>query len=700
MSFAALTIDVNAKLAGLETGLKRVEDMVGKTSGSIAGLSSTVGVLKTGLAGLGAGLSAGLFAKAFINAADTFARVDTQLKNATATTLEFAEAQRRLFDIAQSTRQSYANLATTYAQISASAGSSIGTQDQQLRFFETVSKAITLSGASAEQANAALLQFRQGLAAGALRGEELNSVMEQTPRLARAIAEGLGVSIGQLREMGKAGELTAEKIVGAMSNAAGTIDREFNAVVPTFDSAMTKMGNSVGRLFKRIEDGTGGPVLELVNLLNWAADKLDKLTRSESVSERVGRLQSNMQQAETGTGAFAGMDQDSRNAYLAQARQQMEALREQSRRMFRESENQSSQASASMDAARAESAAKAWEKLANQYASTAEKAAKTAAEIRKAGEAAGKSEVEIQRLINNAMPKGNGKDPLADWIKEAEKADKARMEMLRERESFEEFLGKVLFDDAERQRKAINDETDANRRRADAWRDLLDPTRKYTQQLEEIKRLTAVGVNAGGLSQQQGDLARFLVGNELDGLYAGLDKFKERLDEADQWAKQAANNIQDALGDGLYDILSGNFDSIGKSFSNMLKRMLAEATAAQISRALFGDFGTKSGSVGGLLGEGLKWLGGALGFKVPSHADGLDYVPYDGYIAKLHRGERVQTASEARSRSPSVVIHSTVTAAPGMDVAQFEAMLDERDARLVANIGQGLRRGRFDWAMA
>lgn len=569
MSFAALTIDVNAKLAGLETGLKRVEDMVGKTSGSIAGLNSTVGVLKAGLAGLGAGLSVGLFAKAFINAADTFARVDTQLKNATTTTLEFAEAQRRLFDIAQSTRQSYANLATTYAQISASAGASIGTQDQQLRFFETVSKAITLSGASAEQANAALLQFRQGLAAGALRGEELNSVMEQTPRLARAIAEGLGVSIGQLREMGKNGELTAEKIVGAMSNAASTIDREFNAVVPTFDSAMTKMGNSVGRLFKRIEDGTGGPVLELVNLLNWAADKLDRLTRSESLSERVSKLQENMRQAETGTGAFVGMDQDSRNAYLADARRRLDALRVESQRQFRETENQTSQAAAGQERARIEAAAKAWQTLVDRYASAGEKAAKAAAEIRKAGEAAGKSEADIQKLIAGAMPKGAGKDALSDLIKEAEQADKARMDMLRERESFEEFLGKVLYDDAERQRKAIADETEANRNRADAWRDLMDPARKYAQQLEEINRLTVVGKNAGGLSEQESAMARFLVGNEIDGLFAGTpEKIKETTDAARELGLTFQSAFEDAIigGKSFQEVLAAIGQDIARIF--------------------------------------------------------------------------------------------------------------------------------------
>jgi tape measure domain-containing protein len=682
VSFAALTIDVNTKLAGLETGLKRVEDMVGRTSGSIAGLSSTVGVLKTGLAGLGAGLSAGLFAKAFINAADTFARVDTQLKNATTTTLEFAEAQRRLFDIAQSTRQSYANLATTYAQISASAGASIGTQDQQLRFFETVSKAITLSGASAEAASAALMQFRQGLAAGALRGEELNSVMEQTPRLARAIAEGLGVSIGQLREMGKNGELTAEKIVGAMSNAASTIDREFNAVVPTFDSAMTKMGNSVGRLFKLIEDGTGGPVLELVNLLNWAADKLDRLTRSESLSERVSKLQGNITQAETGTGAFAGMDQDSRNAYLADARKRLDALREESRRFFRETENQTSQAASDQERARIEAAAKAWQTLVDRYASAGEKAAKAAAEIRKAGEAAGKSEADIQKLIAGAMPKGAGKDALSDLIKEAEKADKARMDMLREREAFEEFLGKVLFDDAERQRKAIESETDANRQRADAWRDLLDPTRKYAQQLEEINRLMKVGPNAGGLSQQEGDLARFLVGNELDGLFAGTDK---QIDKTKDAARELGLTFQSAFedaiigGKSLQEVLS----ALGR---DIMRIFIRKAVTEPLANALVGSL-----NLGSLFGG--------------ARAEGGPVYPGKAYLVG-ERGRELFMPKGAGTIVPNggfgggLTINSTINAAPGMNAAQFEAMLDQRDARLMANIGQGLRRGRFDWAMA
>ena len=129
----------------------------------------------------------------------------------------------------------------------------------------------------------------------------------------------------------------------------------------------------------------------------------------------------------------------------------------------------------------------------------------------------------------------------------------------------------------------------------------------------------------------------------------------------------------------------------------MLKRMAAEAMAANLGRALFGNDFAKGGGVGGLLGEGLKWLGNLF---IPSHADGLDYVPYDGYIAKLHRGERVQTAAEARNAGPSIVIQSTVAPTPGMNAAEIRALLDQRDAQLKADIGQGLRRGRYNWAMA
>jgi hypothetical protein len=220
------------------------------------------------------------------------------------------------------------------------------------------------------------------------------------------------------------------------------------------------------------------------------------------------------------------------------------------------------------------------------------------------------------------------------------------------------------------------------KRLSDAWLDQLDPMREFTRQLEQVEQALSRGL----ISPEQAEAIKKRLAEAL-----------QPLSESDAWAVQAAKNIQDALGQGLYDILSGNFDNIGKSFGNMLNRMLAEATAAQLSRALFGNDFAKGGGLGGLLGDGLKWLGNLF---IPSHADGLDYVPYDGYIAKLHRGERVQTAAEARNAGPSIVIQSTVAPTPGMNAAEIRALLDQRDAQLKADIGQGLRRGRYNWAMA
>ncbi|WP_373224514.1 tape measure protein, partial [Proteus mirabilis] len=83
-------------------------------------------------------------------------------------------------------------------------------QQKVAELTETVSKAVAISGASATAAQAALTQFGQALASGQLRGEELNSVMEQTPALAKAIADGMNVSVGELRKKAQDGEMTIE----------------------------------------------------------------------------------------------------------------------------------------------------------------------------------------------------------------------------------------------------------------------------------------------------------------------------------------------------------------------------------------------------------------------------------------------------------------------------------------------------------
>lgn len=116
------------------------------------------------------------------------------------------------------------------------------------------------------------------------------------------------------------------------------------------------------------------------------------------------------------------------------------------------------------------------------------------------------------------------------------------------------------------------------------------------------------------------------------------DKFNDTKDEATEFAIQAARNIQQSLGDGLYSVLTGQFDNIGQSFAQMLARMAADAAAAQLAKAMFGDFGN-TGSIGG-------WVGSLLGFAGGGYTgDGSKYDP----AGIVHRGEYVMT-KEATSR--------------------------------------------------
>jgi methyl-accepting chemotaxis protein len=133
---------------------------------------------------------------------------------------------------------------------------------------------------------------------------------------------------------------------------------------------------------------------------------------------------------------------------------------------------------------------------------------------------------------------------------------------------------------------------------ADRWKDVIDPTRQYVRQLEEIRALVA----SGDLSPAEGIAAEFEVQNAMqDQVLGQIEETKAAITELDEFTLEAARNIQDALGQGVFDFLDGKFENIGKSFGNMLKKMAAEAIAADLGRFLLGDF-AKSGKVGGAFG--------------------------------------------------------------------------------------------------
>ena len=190
------------------------------------------------------GVGMGRAVKSLIEISDKYTELEGRLRLVTKSTEAFNRATAGLYDIAKNTRVEYTSTVDLYTRLARSTQELGVSQNDLLTITEAINKALIVSGASGESANAALTQLGQGMASGTLRGEELNSVLKQMPRLAQMIADGMGVTIGELRELGKQGKLTSETVVSALKSQASAIDEEFRQMPVTVGQAWTKL-NSV-----------------------------------------------------------------------------------------------------------------------------------------------------------------------------------------------------------------------------------------------------------------------------------------------------------------------------------------------------------------------------------------------------------------------------------------------------------------------
>ncbi|HEX2242743.1 MAG TPA: tape measure protein [Gammaproteobacteria bacterium] len=197
------------------------------------------------------------YAQAVAGLVDEYSKIQNQLRLVTFGSENLARVQGELFDLAQETRSPLESTAVLYARIARNAAELGLTQQQLLDVTRTVNQAIQVSGGTASEASAGVVQFAQALASGVLRGDELRSMMENMPRLSQALADGLGVSIGQLREMGEAGELTSERVIAALQKSAPAVAAEFEKLTPTIGAAFTVLRNSIVDTIGKINESTG-----------------------------------------------------------------------------------------------------------------------------------------------------------------------------------------------------------------------------------------------------------------------------------------------------------------------------------------------------------------------------------------------------------------------------------------------------------
>lgn len=227
--------------------------------------------------GIRAAFTAGIAAegvRAFSQAADQMKQLDAQLKLATGNQKEFNTAQQELFALAQKTQTPVASLVTLYGRIARPLREAGKSQEEILALTEAVSTAFRISGASADEAENGIIQFAQALGAGALRGDEFNSVNEQGPRLMRALADSLGVSIGALREMAGQGQLTADVVANGLIKQLPKLREEAALLPDTVGGAFTKLNNSLGQLAGGADNATGftDVLIGRINLLGKAVE--------------------------------------------------------------------------------------------------------------------------------------------------------------------------------------------------------------------------------------------------------------------------------------------------------------------------------------------------------------------------------------------------------------------------------------------
>lgn len=221
-----------------------------------------------------AGITVGI--GGLVRLADEYTNLQNRIRTVTDGQAELGAVTDELFEIANRTRSSFAGTTEVYARTALAAKDLGISQRDTLQFTESLNQAVILSGASATEAQAGMIQLSQGLASGALRGDELRSVLEQLPVVADVIAQELGVTRGELRKMGEDGAITADVVLRAFANAREELTDRFGESIPTIGQSFEVLKNNLIGLVGEFLT-TSGVVETLSGLILALANNLDNI---------------------------------------------------------------------------------------------------------------------------------------------------------------------------------------------------------------------------------------------------------------------------------------------------------------------------------------------------------------------------------------------------------------------------------------
>lgn len=237
--------EVDAALNGLNGSMGRLEASVNRTERSIGTMERTM----SSLSGVAKGLLAALSVQQVASYADAWTELNNKVANSVRTGETQAEVMQRIFDVSQATQSSLNGTATLYARLERGTRTYNTSAEDLTRLTTIINQGFAVSGATAQEAENAIIQLSQGIASGVLRGEEFNSVSEQGSRLMVALADSMGVSIGQLRAMAAQGQLTTDIVVKGLLSQGDAIGKEFANTTVSIAKGLQVAGNNVTKFF-------------------------------------------------------------------------------------------------------------------------------------------------------------------------------------------------------------------------------------------------------------------------------------------------------------------------------------------------------------------------------------------------------------------------------------------------------------------
>lgn len=271
--------DIEADVSGLLKAQGKANKSLDSIGNSATNAAKKMDELQTNINRVAGAIAASLvvdWGKAFLVAADNMSQLNARIERLTGSTAAASQTMQNLMRISSATGGSLQDTAKLWETLSTALRDTGATSGQIIQLTETLQKIGRIGGSSTEEMSNALRQFGQSISSGMVRAEEFNSMLEQMPELVRQIATGMGVGVGELRQMMLEGKLTAEDALNAIQKQTGSVNAEFEKLPRTLSQANTALTNSFLSMIDSVNQATGASngLVAVIDSMTAALDRL------------------------------------------------------------------------------------------------------------------------------------------------------------------------------------------------------------------------------------------------------------------------------------------------------------------------------------------------------------------------------------------------------------------------------------------